>query len=384
MRPRYTLAQLAPDEKLREKDRLMGRIETKRIEFRDGQAAFTDGGAETLQHVAEVLMDYPEFEVVVEGYTGRLDAKKVKEDPKELAALRADAVKSRLATFGVICDIRGVAQGLDQRADHGYVVVLPGQAKLLEPQQRLDMILSRYSFEFSPQTAEMSMKGQRVATVMARAMKETRNRILITVPKKSSPLAIKRAEAIAQAIRDTGVHTEITVKIATGNQDRATVTIEGQGQNNEMAMSSPQLQLTDILKETPLVFRPNKADLVPDVLPVVKKCAEVLKQVQYMTCLVEAYSGNTKAVDTSDVRSIRAVMLERAQRVVDILQQEGVTVPIYAKGFNGTASGGHGRGPRVVLTLVNQGEEELDPIEVTENDYGGCIQVGCMWDDPDQ
>ena len=109
-------------------------------------------------------------------------------------------------------------------------------------------------------------------------MQETRNRTLITVPKKSSPLAIKRAEArrrpaarlpgcpaarlpgcpaarppgrpaaqlpvcpaawlpgrclivpsgwpcsatpqaIAQAIRDTGVASEIMVKIATNNQD---------------------------------------------------------------------------------------------------------------------------------------------------------------------
>lgn len=383
MRPRYTLAHLPPDEKMREKDRLMARIEMKRIEFRPAQVAFNDEAAELLQDIAEALMDYPEFEVVVEGYAGRQDAKKVKEDPKQLAAVRADTCRAKLSAFGVISDIRTVSQGLDSRSDCGYVVILPGQAKLLEPQQRLDMILSRYSFEFGPQTAEMSAKGQRVANVMARVMKETRNRTLITVPKKSSPLAIKRAEAIAQAIRDTGVASEIMVKIATNNQDRATVTIDGNGNDyGRGGMDSPQLVLTEILRETPLAFRPNSANLVPDVLPVVKRLAEVLKQVQYMTCIVEAYSGNIPTnVGSSDLRMIRMIMTERAQRVIDIFQNEGVTVPVYAKGHSGASSDSSlGKGPRVVITLVNQGEEELDPIEVTENDYGGCIHMGCMWE----
>jgi len=379
IRPRYQLVSLSLAEKSKERDRLLVRINQKRIDFEEGSSELSDHAVEVLRNVAEVLMEYPEVDLAVEGHAGCRRSGRRLDKELALAEERAEVCREQLFEFGVVSDISLECTGQEEGLEHGCVRLRAVEAKLLEPQQRMDLILSRTGFDFVQQTDELTERGFKTAGVLARVLKETSDTVWITVPKNSSDLACRRAEAIAMCVQEQGVNAKVKVRLALGNQDRATVTIDAKPD-----LLGPQGRLVEILKETPLAFRNNSAELAPEVLPAIRKCADVLKQVQCMSVLVEAYSGCQSPTGVSETR-IRENMLARAERVVDWFQAEGVTVPLHARGYSGAFADGNMecRGPRVVLTLVSPGEEELEMPEFEENEDGGCMGdrgnfLGCL------
>lgn len=397
VRPRFQLASLSLEERDKERDRLIVRISQKRIDFKEGSCDISAHGEEVLRNVAEVFLEYPELNLDIESHPGcsRGKGKGVDREEPGLVHVRAEACRDRLLELGVLSDLFLSNSEDGDSADSANsrsrlnsldvwepcVVFRAEQAKLLDPQERLDYLLCRTGFDFLPKSADLSEKGIRVADVISRVIKETSNRVIIAVPKESSKLALQRAEAIAVGIRDFGVDTEICVEIAKGNQKYATVRIEA----DEPEDRGPQGQLVEILKETPLAFRMNSSELVPEVLPAIKRCAEVLKQVADMSVLIEAYSGVQRQGEMAEART-REMMLRRAERISDWLQAEGVEIPILTKGYASPFPDGSNatRGSaRVVLTLISKEEEELEPVDGAELKEANCMGenfniLGCL------
>jgi len=357
--------------------------------------------------VAEILLEYPEINIRIEGYAPK---QRKTNEALALASARAEACREKLIEHGAVCFIElGSAEGRGGTrilaGPAGWPTSAAGEVRLLEPQQRLNRILSRASFDFLPQSAELSAKGQRVVLVCGHVLKEAQHQILIACPRKSSSLALRRAEALAQAFREQGVPKEIKVQLAFGAQERTTVLIDSEPTDaqeqlsptvlhagpqqlitmKDLQDSSPapidnspvdaQEELERILKETPLCFRADApSELVPEGLSVVRRCAGVLKQVQCSGCMIEAYSKSLGAVDFETSSRLREMMRERAERVVDWLQAEGVTVPLYAKGHCGNADmwdddspeehRGSGTGSHVIVTLLQPGRENVPDIDL--------------------
>lgn len=397
VRPRHQLASLGPKERDTERDRLIVRICQKRIDFKEGSSAFSEHSEEVLRNIAEVFLEYPELNLEIESHAGCSKGKRNPDKEKEhaLVQYRAEACRERLVELGVLSDL-GLSVCQDGDADPSalepaqpssalgaepFVVFRAEEAKLMAPQERLDYLLSRTGFDFIPKSAELSEKGIRVADVISRVLKETANRIIIAVPKMSSELALQRAQAIAEGIQDFSVSSEISVEIAKGAQKYATVRIE----EDEPEDMGPQGQLAQLLKETPLAFRMNSSELAPEVLPTVRKCADVLKQVKDMSVLIEAYSGVQRYGESAEAR-IQEIMLRRAERVAAWLQAEGVELPLLTKGYAAPFMDGpiSARGAaRVVLTLINPEERELVPVDATDAQEVDCMGqkfniLGCL------
>jgi outer membrane protein OmpA-like peptidoglycan-associated protein len=374
---------------------LINRIAAKQIDFVEGKAEVVPPGFDIIMNIAEVLQDYPELAVTVTGHASQQEASKMKpEEAERLAMARSAICIKRLYEAGFLGEVTISSRGA-QDAAPACVRISVTPSPLLEPQQRLDFLVSRCSFGFEPGVAEVSAKGQRVAAVMARVLREVHHPVTVFVPRTSSSLGVQRADNIAQAIKNAGDHrTHINVSVSGNSQPTATVLIEEptgadeESQDYEEEAWDPQVQLMDILRETPLAFRPNAPDLVADVLPVVRRCAEVLKKVDSMVCLVEAFSGQMHRGDLTEQR-VRTVVLERAHRIVDHLQAEGVRIPCYAKGYSGAYGnpGAGSRGPCIVLTLVKPGEETLANQEYENDGLEGCSpgcvreahKLGCVW-----
>jgi len=376
-------------EKIAERDRLISRVAGKRIDFVVGKAEVVPPGYDILLNIADVLQDYPELAVTVEGHVSKSEGEKMKpEDVERLAMARAAVCIKRLVEAGFLGEVTIDSRGSEDGACSRIKV---SSSQLLEPQQRLDYIVARHSFGFEPSVAEVSSKGRRVAAAIARVLREVHHPVTISVPRTSSQLAVKRADNIAEAVKAAGNHrTHINVTVSGSSQPTAMVTIEEptgadektQDYDDEEAWD-PQMQLMEILRETPLAFRPNAPDLVADVLPVVRRCAEVLKKVDSMVCLVEAFSGQQLRSDLTETR-VRNIVLERAHRIVDHLQAEGVRIPCYAKGYSGSyGNGNSNRGPCIVLTLVRPGEEGMHEQEFADDGVDGCVReaqkMGCVW-----
>mmetsp|Transcript_114451 Transcript_114451/g.227773 ORF Transcript_114451/g.227773 Transcript_114451/m.227773 type:complete len:249 (+) Transcript_114451:566-1312(+) len=213
--------------------------------------------------------------------------------------------------------------------------------------------------------------------------------MVITVPKQSAPLFFQRAEVIAKAIKEQAVGSEVLVVVATDDESNATVQILEA--NDPMVGGNeyigPQAKLSEILRETPLAFRPNSSELVPEVLPAIRQCAEVLKGLHGASILVEAYSG-PKRPGVSDAW-VRETMVLRAERVASWLRAEGVVLPIIAKGAAGLHPGStnvkanignnndsvceHGNSKStgsaaVVLTVIDQSAELVKLNSLDTND----------------
>jgi len=373
VRQRYTLG---PEDCLTEKAKLLDKISKKRIDFKDSQAALSEHGIDVLSNIASALFEFPEIDLELMGCfgtAGQEGKRRKTEHQRGIALRRAETCKSKLVELGVIGEICLNDTG---REKTGMVKIAPTDPQLLSPQERLDRILSRTNFEFQPQTTLLNPKGLLVAKMCSRALLETKHNVIITCPKKSSELANKRADAISDALKDHGVTSDIVVKLASRDQDIPTITIDDK--------QDPQTMISTILMETPLAFTFNSCELVSDVLPVVKKIAEILAELNDVRILVEVYTGSSARKEYSDRRA-RELAIQRANRIVDNLLAEGTKQRLYPRGYSSSYVDGNlnsdTRGPRVLLTLLSPGDEEMEPLELHDDDSSvPCtnIRFGCM------
>jgi len=195
---------LSDEDKGYEKDRLLHRVSQKRLDFEGHTSCFNDRDLEVLRNVAEVLLEYPEIDLVFEGHAAFCGPGNSKRQDKELALSleRADACREKILELGVVSDVRSVSMGVQEKLHYGCVMCTPVQTKLLNVQQRVDLILSRAGIEFlTPGSAQLTPQGLRTVSILARALKETPNRMSLVVPQTSNAIARARGEAIACVMR---------------------------------------------------------------------------------------------------------------------------------------------------------------------------------------
>jgi len=441
-RQRHLLPKHSLGEKEKERDRLAHRIGQKSVYFRGNSSDINGHGAEVLRNVANVLLSYPELEVTLISVGGHTCGGNSSSSQRgcRLARARAEMCRDRLLQLGVLSDLQiescvdpddeyetfftgnmtnksferwwsprcsgrqknnmysnknSKLSDRDQRR-FGTVSFRSSRPQLLPPQQRLDYILLRTGFDFLSHSAELSPHGMQTVTIVAQVLREATRPMVITVPKQSAPLFLQRAEVIAKAVKEQAVGSEVLVLVATHDEQVATVQILEPDDSEFDGEEGAQVRLEEILRETPLAFRPNSSELLEEVLPVIRQCAEVLKGVHGVTILVEAYSGPKKP-GVSDVW-VHEVMLLRAERVASWLRAEGVQLPIITRGSSGLHPGteetnnksnislgydnhNHAGTAAVVLTLINHGEELLylqttddnDPCQACTGDPRSCV-----------
>jgi len=393
-RQRHLLVRQTEKEKEKERDRLAYRIEQKCVYFSGSSSSINGHGAEVLRNVADVLLSYPELQLTLVSRGGHKCGGNSSSSKRgcRMAQTRAEMCKERLLELGVLSDLHieccvcpdeeyeefftgnetkrtfdrwspkcssakcssgrqktdtysynnnNDNKKLSARDDRrfGTVSFRSSHPQLLPPQQRLDYLLSRTGFDFLSHSAELSERGLHTVAIIALVLREATRPMVITVPKQSAPLFYQRAEVIAKAIKEQAVGSEVLVVVASQDEQVATVQIlEADG--SEFGVEEefgPQSRLVEILQETPLAFRPNSSELVPEVLPAIRQCADVLKGLHRTTVLVEAYSG-PKRPGVSEAW-VREIMLLRAERVASWLRAEGVGIPIIARGSAGLQPG---------------------------------------------
>jgi len=329
-----------------------------------------------LRNVVAVLLEYPEIDLIFEGHAAFCGSANSKRQDKELALSleRANTCREKILELGVVSDVRSVTMGVQEKLHYGCVMCTPVQTKLLNTQQRVDLILSRAGIEFlTPGSALLTSQGSRTVSIIARVLKETPNRISLLVPQTCNVIARARGEAIAAAIREHGVTNEITVVATYARGGQASLRIEGfyEMDPQEKERMHVQRQLIELLKETPLAFRMNSSELLPDVQPVVRACAEILQGIDDMSVVVEAYSGSYNPEFSK--AKMKDIMQQRAHRIVDWFRAEGVKAPLHARGYVAPCEdeGSTSQCPCVVLTVVNDASGALDALS-DEDEPANC------------
>lgn len=401
--PRHELVLRPREEKIAEIERVGKLLREVVVSFRADSVEITPRVLEDLELVAQVLRTYPEMPLTLESFAPRTGTLRDAEekDLQRLSNDRAARVRKALLDLGVVNDI--TIEGFGSRGagtkTNGFVVLLAqSDIPLLNCQQRLDLIFERCFFEFVPSTENFTPKGDLVAGMVAAVLMESSKKVIITCPKRSSELALRRADVIVKALYAKGVEVEIIVKVAVGDQQLVTVAID-----ESLPEVDPQKALTEILKENPFAFKANASDVMPDALNSLKQVAEVLREVKYQSLAIEAYSGVQNEMLTE--QKAADIMLQRSESIKKHLFSLGVKITIITRGYSGPymADGGADLGPRVFLTLLSPGEEEemgeglqelpvpppalgyivqgrelSEPLQSIENNVGGGEQEGKM------
>jgi len=208
----------------------MSKISQKRIDFEDGETALDTHAIELLEAVSQVLISYPEIDVVIQAYRGNFG--KEKDSPLDLVRLRAEAIRACLLDEAVASSVTIAAPNAAQETSTFGMAKLvtqpPNEVTLLDPQRRLEFILQRRPFSFMTRKPFLDALGVKVAAYCVQVLAEApQSTIVITLPMKSSQMALNRAQSIRQAFLDGGCGSEVEVKVATFEQDTATIVIEG-------------------------------------------------------------------------------------------------------------------------------------------------------------
>jgi outer membrane protein OmpA-like peptidoglycan-associated protein len=373
------LVRLSDEDKGYEKDRLLNRVSQKRLDFEGNSSCLNDRDLEVLRNVVEVLLEYPEVDLVFEGHAAVCSSSNWKRQDRELALSleRANTCKEQVLELGVVSNVGSVSLGVQEKLHYGCVMCTPVQTKLLNVQQRVDLILSRAGMEFlTPGSAQLCSQGLRTVSILARALKETPNRMSLLVPQTHNAIARARGEAIADAIREHGMINEINVVTTYTRNRQASLQIEGFEEFDPQAeeVRRVQRELIALLKETPLAFHVNSSELLPDVRPVVSRCAEILKGVRDVSLVVEAYSGSYNPKFESKA-NVKELMKKRAHRIVDWFHAEGVMAPLHARGYVAPCEdgGSPSQCPCVVLTVVNMASSDLDGLSDEDEPANCCL-----------
>lgn len=378
MKPRHNLTLMPEEEKAREKDRLITRVLSKVIEFQDHSTEMSKEAKVILQNIAQCLEEYPEVQVLVEGHVTAHEGHRLGDQAMHISHTRAMLVGKMLRPV-LLNEISCNGLGAAESVPVGCCRVRLSCVKLLDPQERIDMLLQKSSFGFERGTEKMGPQGRLLVIALAHVLQEVHTSVTLHIPRISTKLAMARSTRIAQAIKDTGSKARIVIRVATGKFDRAVLTIDKAGEvfneDEEPVVDGawdPQVKIADILRETPLAFKPNSSVLSPQVLPVIHKIAHVLKGVTDQICLVEAYSGLAKHGATT--QKLKGIMQERAQHIVDNLYAEGVSLPCRPVGHAAAYSnlGSVCQGPCIVFDLMTE-DEMLGVAEEDDEAVGGCI-----------
>eukprot|EP00929_Paragymnodinium_shiwhaense_P093784 TRINITY_DN5405_c0_g1_i1.p1 TRINITY_DN5405_c0_g1~~TRINITY_DN5405_c0_g1_i1.p1 ORF type:complete len:466 (-),score=83.44 TRINITY_DN5405_c0_g1_i1:302-1699(-) len=443
---RGSVARLSTDFKQREFEAVCGKVKQLCVVFKEPKTAtLTPTMMEGLSRVAEVLLEYPEVPVRVEGVSGKLDGEthqtsfvgqwrtagdvqveigsdgivrwpetgvaeritfqsksqaylqgsggsvinallrvgyiewddgdkwtRIQEDEAlkenrliQLSSERATNCKKALEDYGVVNVIEEGGWGVDSTLEFGLVrVVMDMQAPVIfNPQQRINFILSRRHFEFEELLPRFTPLGLRVADMCARALLEINFNfpIDIVMPKRSSDLAIGRCEAIRQYLLARAVPNVITVSKGTSeNQPDLRIDV-----GTEPVEMGPQAALTSLIQgvDPSLIFwsREDKVAVTRDFVEVLKRCADVLQTVVFLTCQVEVYCEEPQATQqqSSAASSPPCLAAQRARRIGELLREKGALVPIQCVGYVDPARIGQ---PLVRLTLVEGPDEILGPV----------------------
>jgi hypothetical protein len=266
--------------------------------------------------------------------------------------------------------------GCNKTQSRGFAKIVPTPEKRLDIdlQKRLDFVLSRAPFSFVPQSVKLTDRGVLVSEIVARILKATPKTILITIPKHASETHLGRAECIRQSLKNRGCMNDIIVTRAVGHSIQAVTIAIANAPTNE----TPNIRasLTQVLRDSPILFAPNKNRFVSDCLPVIQRCAELLAMVKYMTCVIEVYASGSSPTDE---RVAALLSQKRAEYLSVMLQECGATTKFKCVGY------GHrnldGASPQVVMTLVEVAPEDqqfvvedMDPVEI---EYNHCQALQC-------
>jgi len=283
--------------------------------------------------------------------------------------------------LGVVSDVKSVSVGVEEKLPYGCVMCTPVQTKLFNIQQRADLILSRAAIKFlTPGSAQLTCESLRTVSILARALKETPNRMTLMVPQTCNAIAHARGAAICAAIREHGLTNEISTVATYARGLQVALRIDGfyDLDHQEEERMLVQRQLIALLKETPLAFHMNSSEMLPHVQPVVKNCADILRDLHDMSIVVEAYSGNYNP--QFGEAKVMEIMEQRAHRVVDWFRAEGVTAPLHARGYVAPCEDGGkaSQCPCVVLTVVNDASGQLDGLRDEDENFD-CLYGHQCW-----
>lgn len=222
VRARHTLGDLDPEAKHAEFMRLAHQILDVRVAF-TATSELTEAALETLNHIAGVLKEYPEVDIVLEGYF-RQSKGSDRIRLMEVSKHRADLCRSKLVELGCTCDMTTEGKAAEQKKDVGVVKFSPLDAKLLGPTERLARVQSRAPIKFLAQTSNVSPRSQGTLVTCAGIVKELRNGIVLSCsgvahtdngiasPKPES-LARKRLKSVQTALEDSGVTSAMRIAV---------------------------------------------------------------------------------------------------------------------------------------------------------------------------
>jgi len=201
VKPRYTLADFSIEAKEAELTGLLRQLLETRVAFTRSNE-LTDAALHVLSNVAEVLSEYPEVDVVLEGYF-LLSKTKTGDQNKlmELSKNRADLCRMKLVELGCTCDITTEGKATEDKKDVGFVKIRPLETQLLLPKERLVRVLERTPIKFVAQTSAISTSGRVVLAACSRIVKETQLGLVLTcsrVPRSDNGIANPKIERLAR------------------------------------------------------------------------------------------------------------------------------------------------------------------------------------------
>lgn len=345
--------------------KLIDKISDKRLVFQGEDVNFSELAMAVLCTIAQALIEYPEIRIVVEGHS----AKATLVGPSEqrllqLSTDRAEACKYKLLELGCVCNITTTCLGLSATSHTGFVIVRPQESALMSAIDRLAFVLDRSPLIFEEGAATFTAQGESGLDAIAVALRELPKSQYVLVcckdvpyfpdypniSARSSDLAWQRLRLIQSCLIARGV-------------DKNTIHLHEEFSECANAKPSFTMSVYEVSRKPTLQtrlnaateglrFMPGSATLVRDSRISLRQAAELLIQeaepeaVMDHEVLVEVYALRPEASDRVGAVA-RRLAAERADLIVQALQQEGVREPCRSQ----AAAFAEGRGGRVYIML---------------------------------
>lgn len=218
VRARHTLVDLSPEAKEAELVGLLQQVLQIRVTFTKADE-LTDAALEQVRGVAEMLVEYPEVDVVLDGFF-RQSKGSSQVRLMEVVKNRADICKNKLIELGCTCDMSTAGRAAERRGDAGCVGIFPLQTQLMRPKERLVRVISRSPITFVARTSTLSSGGQRVLRYCARVAREMEHCLVLScsdvartdhgIPSlQPERLARSRLRAIQESLQASGATNEL-------------------------------------------------------------------------------------------------------------------------------------------------------------------------------
>lgn len=363
VKPRF---QLKEEDKSVEKDRHLKRVLGMQINFADKSKDISVASIEDCDSVAEVLKEYMEWEILVQGHLGRGELTGEKDEVvQDLCVARAEACIKRIKKEAEVVYMRPTSLGRQNDMKCGCVTFLALTSPDASPQERINLIMKRVNWGFPLTKPVVTPKGRRNAATIARVLEETpHHRVTLYVPRSSSDLAIKRGEKVVEAIRETGIAVQVVLHTA-GTKEPHFGVIYIEEHQPEL---EPQAALYEILRQTPMAFQPKTSELAELSKEALTACVKVLNRTKDKVCVVQAWSGKGGQDPTVAAR-LHGMLLQRAQQIVDHLKAQGAKIPVKAEGHVGAPETQEVKKPCILISLYDL-EEVREASASTEHQKG--------------